>query len=198
MILTDIAAALSAGKGANATMEQPVFGKEVFLAPGARLAGALTLGDGVSVWYNAVARADTAPITVGEGSNLQDGCILHVEADHPLTVGAGVSVGHGAILHGCTVGDNTVIGMGAILLNGCEVGRDCLIGAGALVTGGARIPDGSLAFGSPARVIRPLTEEEIAHSRVNAAHYRAEARAQYEAGALSAAGETLPASAERG
>ena len=179
-------------------MEQPVFGKEVFLAPGAQLAGALTLGDGVSVSYNAVARADTAPITVGEGSNLQDGCILHVEADHPLTVGAGVSVGHGAILHGCTVGDNTVIGMGSILLNGCEVGRDCLIGAGALVTEGARIPDGSLAFGSPARVIRPLTEEEIAHSRVNAAHYRAEARAQYEAGALSAAEEIFPAPSNRG
>lgn len=169
-------------------MEKPVFGKKVFIAPGARLTGALTLRDNVSVWYNAVARADTAPITVGEGSNLQDGCILHVESGCPLTIGTDVSVGHGAILHGCTVGDNTVVGMGAILLNGSRVGKNCLIGAGALVTEGCCIPDGSLAFGSPARVIRPLTEEEITHSRASAAHYRAAAQALYEEGEMTDAG----------
>lgn len=153
-------------------MQKPVFDSSVYLAPGARLTGAVALGGQVSVWYNAVLRADTAPITVGAGSNLQDGCILHVNPGHPVEVGRGVSVGHGAILHGCSVGDDTVVGMGAILLDGCRVGKGCIIGAGALVTGGCEIPDGMLAFGSPARPIRPLTPQEAEHNRENARHYR--------------------------
>ncbi|HIV87096.1 MAG TPA: gamma carbonic anhydrase family protein [Candidatus Pygmaiobacter gallistercoris] len=157
-------------------MKQPVFGKETRVAPGAVVLGEVDCGEGVSVWYNAVVRADAAPIHLGAGCNLQDGCILHVDAGHPIRLGDGVSVGHGAILHGCAVGGNTIVGMGAILLNGCVVGENCLIGAGALVTEGTVIPDGSVAFGSPARVIRPIRPEEIAHNRSNAAHYRALAR----------------------
>ena len=103
-------------------MKKPILGKDVFLARGAVVTGEVQLGDGVSVWHNAVLRADAAPITIGPASNIQDGCVLHVDAGHPLEVGRGVSVGHGAILHGCAVGDNTVVGMGAILLNGCRVG----------------------------------------------------------------------------
>ena len=132
-------------------MKQPVFGKETRVAPGAVVLGEVDCGEGVSVWYNAVVRADAAPIHLGAGCNLQDGCILHVDAGHPIRLGDGVSVGHGAILHGCAVGGNTIVGMGAILLNGCVVGENCLIGAGALVTEGTVIPDGSVAFGSPAR-----------------------------------------------
>lgn len=154
-------------------MKKPILGKDVFLARGAVVTGEVQLGDGVSVWHNAVLRADAAPITIGPASNIQDGCVLHVDAGHPLEVGRGVSVGHGAILHGCAVGDNTVVGMGAILLNGCRVGKDCLIGAGALVTEGTVIPDGCLAYGSPARAVRPLTAEEIGHNRENALHYLA-------------------------
>ena len=154
-------------------MRGPAFGEDVFLARGAVVTGEVQLGDGTSVWYNAVVRADAAPITIGPSCNIQDGCILHVDAGHPLRVGAGVSVGHGAILHGCTVGANTVVGMGAILLSGCRVGENCLIGAGALVTGDTAVPDGYLAYGSPARPVRPLTAEEIAHNRENALHYLA-------------------------
>lgn len=158
-------------------MEKPIYGSGVYLAAGAQVHGDVQLGENVSVWHNAVLRGDTAPIRVGAGSNLQDGCILHVNPARPLQVGRGVSVGHGAILHGCTVGDDTVVGMGAILLDGCQVGSGCIIGAGALVTGGSVIPDGMMAFGSPARPVRPLTPEETAHNRENARHYCALARA---------------------
>ena len=157
-------------------MKQPVFEKEVRIAAGAAVIGEVFCGQGVSIWYNAVVRADAAPIDLAADCNLQDGCILHVDPDHPIRLGQGVSVGHGAILHGCSVGSNTVVGMGAILLNGCSIGENCLIGAGALVTEGTVIPDGSVAFGSPARVIRPIQPQEIESARANAAHYRALAR----------------------
>ena len=108
---------------------------------------------------------------MGENTNIQDNAVLHTTEGTPLVVGSGVTVGHSAILHSCTVGDNTLIGMGAIVLDGAVVGSNCIVGAGALVTGGTVIPDGSMAFGSPARVVRPLREDEIAHNRANAAAY---------------------------
>ena len=123
------------------------------------------------MWYNAVIRGDEAPISVGENTNIQDCAVLHTTEGYPLTVGSGVTVGHSAILHSCAVGDNTLIGMGAIVLDEAVVGRDCIIGAGALVTKGTVIPDGSMAFGSPAKVVRPLTPEEIESNRENARSY---------------------------
>lgn len=143
----------------------------VRIAPGAYVMGEATLGPRCSVWYNAVIRADEAPITIGAETNVQDCAVIHVSMGHPTVVGEGVTIGHGAIVHGCTVGSNTLIGMGAIILDDAEIGRDCIIGAGALVTKGTHIPDGSLAFGNPARVIRGLTDEEIEANRANAAEY---------------------------
>ena len=143
----------------------------VVLLPGAKVSGKVTLGNGCSVWYNAVIRGDEAPISVGENSNVQDNAVLHTSDGTPLIVGSGVTVGHSAILHSCTVGDNSLIGMGAIVLDGAVVGRDCIVGAGALVTGGTVIPDGHMALGSPARVTRPLRPEEIAHNRENCEAY---------------------------
>ena len=143
----------------------------VFLAQGAVCAGAVTIGRDSSVWYNAVIRADEDRITIGSRSNVQDSAVLHTDPEHPLVIGNDVSVGHGAILHGCAVGDGTVVGMGAIVLNGAVIGKHCLIGAGALVTGKTVIPDGMLAFGSPAKVIRQLTEEEVSGNLQNAASY---------------------------
>lgn len=143
----------------------------VRVAPGAHVIGDATLGANCSVWYNAVIRADEAPITIGANTNVQDCAVVHVSTGHPTSIGEGVTIGHGAIVHGCTVGANTLIGMGAIVLDDAEIGRDCIIGAGALVTKGMRIPDGSLAFGNPARIIRSLTEEEIEANRANAAEY---------------------------
>lgn len=140
-------------------------------APDADVIGNVTVGDESSVWYHAVIRGDLAPITIGAGSNVQDGVIIHADAGFPTEVGNGVTIGHGAILHGCKVGHNTVIGMGAIILNGAEIGDDCIIGAGSLVTQGTVIPKGMLALGSPAKVIRPLTEEEIKHNQTNAIAY---------------------------
>lgn len=129
---------------------------KVYMAPGAYAVGDVLLGENVNIWYGAVLRGDTGKITVGAGSNIQDNCVLHEET----TVGEDCTVGHGAILHGCTVGDRCLIGMGTIVLNGARLGRECMVGAGALVTGKTDAPDGSLLLGSPAKVVRPLTEEE--------------------------------------
>ena len=123
------------------------------------------------IWYNAVVRGDMEGITIGDNSNVQDNCTLHTGNGYALTIGNGVTIGHNAIVHGCTVGDNTVIGMGSILLNGAKVGKNCIIGAGALVTGKMEIPDNSMAFGNPAKVIRNLTEAEIEDNRENAEEY---------------------------
>ena len=152
--------------------------QDVVILPGARVSGDVTMGQGCSVWYNAVIRGDEAPIVIGSDTNIQDNCTLHTSHGLPLQVGSGVTVGHNAILHSCTIGDNTLIGMGAIVLDGAVVGRDCVVGAGALVTKGAVIPDGSMALGAPARVKRPLTAEEIAMNRDSAKAYAAH-RAHY-------------------
>lgn len=157
-------------------MKTPDIHPSAFVAPGAVVRGEVHLAENSSVFYNAVLRGDRAPISIGEGTNIQDNCVVHVEYDLPVTVGKNVTVGHGAILHGCTVGDETLIGMGAIVLNGAQIGKSCLIGAGALVTQNAVIPDGCMAVGSPARVKRPLTPEEMDGLRQSAADYRQEAQ----------------------
>ena len=158
-------------------MKTPDIHPSAFVAPGAVVRGEVHLAENSSVFYNAVLRGDRAPISIGEGTNIQDNCVVHVEYDLPVTLGKNVTVGHGAILHGCTVGDETLIGMGAIVLNGAQIGKSCLIGAGALVTQNAVIPDGCMAVGSPARVKRPLTPEEMDALRQSAADYRQEAQA---------------------
>ena len=140
---------------------------DVFIAETAVVAGDVTLEKGVSVWFQAVVRGDEGAIHVGENTNIQDGAILHAHT----TIGRNCTIGHGAIVHGCTVGDDTLIGMGAILLNGARIGKHCLVGAGALVTGKMDAPDGSLILGSPAKVVRPLTEAEIESNRASAQGY---------------------------
>ena len=146
---------------------QKQYDESVMIAEGARVTGEVELGRNVSVWYNAVIRGDDGAIAVGEGTNIQDCAVLH---EH-LTIGRGCTVGHSAIVHGCTIGDNTLIGMGAIVLNGAKIGNDCIVGAGALVTGKMDAPDGSMVLGSPAKVVRPLTEAEIAENRASAEGY---------------------------
>ena len=141
------------------------------IARGAVLVGDISLGEKSSVWYNAVARADNAPIQIGARSNIQDCCVLHVDEGHPIRIGDGVTVGHGAILHGCTIDDKSLVGMGAVVLNGAHIGKNCIIGASALVTQGMQIPDGSLVMGVPARVCRPLSEAEIESNRHAAEEY---------------------------
>ena len=130
---------------------------DVLIAEGAVVVGDVKLAKGVSVWYNAVLRGDESPIEVGENTNIQDGAILHARA----LVGSNCTVGHCAIIHGCTVGSRTLIGMGSILLDGAKIGNHCIVGAGALVTGKLDAPDGSMILGSPAKVVRPLTQEEM-------------------------------------
>ena len=146
-----------------------------FVAENATVRGDVTVGKGSSIFFGAVVRTELVPITIGENTNIQDNCILHTDAGFPLTVGSCCTIGHGSILHGCTVGDNTLIGMGTTVLNGAVIGRHCIVGARSLVPQGMVIPDGSMAFGSPAKIRRPLTEEEIAYNRGTAALYCREA-----------------------
>lgn len=145
--------------------------EKLYIAPGAAVIGDVTLGENVGIWHNAVVRGDTNSICIGSRTNVQDNSTLHVDADFRLRIGDGVTIGHNAIVHGCTVGDNTVIGMGSIILNGAVIGNNCIVGAGSLVTGKMNVPDGSLVMGSPAKIARQLTEEEIASNRENAEHY---------------------------
>ncbi len=143
-----------------------------FVAAGARLVGDVTLGEGASVWYNAVARGDSAAITLGAGSNLQDNVSVHVDAGHPVVIGESVSVGHNAVVHGCTIGDGSLIGMGSVVLSGAVIGAGCLVAGGAVVLEGTVVPDGSLVAGVPAKVRRALTDEERAGILRNAEIYR--------------------------
>lgn len=153
----------------------PVLGRGVLLCPGARVIGDVVLGDRASVWFNAVVRGDMARIIVGPETNIQDGAVLHVDTGMPLAVGARVTIGHAAVVHACTIGDGALIGMGAMVLSGAMVGERALIGAGALVSEGKVIPPRCLAVGVPARVVRELTEEELAKLEASAEHYIAEA-----------------------
>jgi carbonic anhydrase/acetyltransferase-like protein (isoleucine patch superfamily) len=155
----------------------PVVHEDAWIAPGAVLVGRVALGRAVSVWFGAVLRGDTEWIRVGEETNIQDGCVLHADEGVPLTVGARVTVGHKVMLHGCTVEDECLIGIGAIVMNHARIGSHCIIGAGALVPEGKVIPPRSLVMGVPGRVIRPLTDAEVQESILDAAkHYTDNAR----------------------
>jgi carbonic anhydrase/acetyltransferase-like protein (isoleucine patch superfamily) len=142
-----------------------------WIAPTAVVIGKVTLEKNASVWWNSVLRGDNEPITVGEGSNIQDGCVLHTDAGFPLVIGKGVTVGHMVMLHGCTIGDDSLIGIGAVVLNGAIIGRNCLIAAGALVPEGKSIPDNSLVMGAPGKVVREVTPEHLARMRESAEQY---------------------------
>lgn len=150
----------------------PSLDENSFIAAGARVIGAVTLSEGASVWYNAVLRADSAPIAVGVGSNLQDNVSVHVDAGHPVVIGENVSVGHNAVVHGCTIGDGSLIGMGSVVLSGAAIGAGCLVAGGAVVLEGTVVPDGSLVAGVPAKVRRELSDEERAAILQNAHTYR--------------------------
>lgn len=141
----------------------PVFPQDgnYWVAPDANVIGKVTLGSGCSVWFGSTLRGDNEPIVMGDGSNIQENCVLHTDEDYPLTIGRNCTIGHKAILHGCTIGDQSLIGMGATVLNGAVIGKNCLIGAGALITEGKVIPDGSLVVGVPGKVIRSLDQDTI-------------------------------------
>lgn len=156
-------------------MKNPVIDPSAFIAPNTTVMGDVTVGARSSVFFGAVIRAEKSPIVIGDETNIQDNCVLHVDPGMPMTIGDGVTVGHGAILHSCTVGDNSLIGIGAIVLNEAVIGRDCIIAAGALVPPRAVIPDGSMVMGSPAKVRRQLTEDDIAANRQSADFYVQEA-----------------------
>ena len=148
-----------------------------FIAPGAVVVGDVTLEAQVNIWFNAVLRGDTEPLRIGAGSNVQDGAVVHADPGFPAVVATGCTIGHNAIVHGARVGDNALVGMGAILLNGVVVGRDSIVGAGALLTQGKRFPPTSLILGSPARVVRSLSPAEIESNRASAQAYVAKAAA---------------------
>lgn len=161
----------------------PVIDPTAWVAPDANIIGRIVLEAESSVWFGATLRGDNDPIIVGRGSNVQENCVLHTDIGFPLTIGADCTIGHKAMLHGCTIGDGSLIGMGAIVLNGAKIGRGCLIGAGALITEGKEIPDFSLVMGSPGKVVRTLDAEAQARLlrsaegyRANAARFRAELR----------------------
>ncbi len=143
-----------------------------WIAPGCHVIGAVTLGPASSVWFGSTLRGDNEMITLGAGSNVQENCVLHTDMGSALTIGAGCTIGHKAMLHGCTIGDNTLIGMGATVLNGAVIGKNCLIGAGALITEGKIIPDGSLVIGAPGKVVRALDAAAIASLRASAQSYQ--------------------------
>jgi len=151
--------------------KQPVLSQRHFIAPDSVLIGDVTVGENVSIWFNAVIRADNASIEIGEGSNVQECSVLHVDEGVPLSIGKRVTVGHKVMLHGCTIGDGSLIGMNAVVLNNAVIGKNCLIGANALVTEGMVIPDGSMVLGSPAKVIKPLSEAALASLPVSAQNY---------------------------
>ena len=142
-----------------------------YVADSAQVIGNVVLEEGAGIWFGAVLRGDNESITVGEGSNIQENCVLHTDLGFPLVIGKGCTIGHAAILHGCTIGNNSLIGMGATVLNGAKIGENCLIGAGALVTEGKVIPDNSLVVGSPAKVVRTLGADSEAMLKLSASHY---------------------------
>ncbi len=151
-----------------------------FVAPGAHLVGRVELLEDANVWFNCVLRGDNEWITIGARTNIQDNSILHTDMGYPLAIGADCTIGHNVILHGCTIGDGSLIGMGATILNGAKIGRNCLVGANALVTEGKDYPDNSLIVGAPAKVIRELGEEALARHLASAQHYVENARRSLE------------------
>ena len=145
---------------------------ENWVAPNASVIGDVTLDKNTSIWFNAVLRGDIENIYIGIGSNVQDGSVLHTDPGYPIKIGKNVTIGHLVMLHGCTIGDNSLIGIGAIVLNGAKIGKNCIIGANALVTENKKIPDNSLVIGSPGRIVRQVTAEEIKLTTENAIHYQ--------------------------
>jgi carbonic anhydrase/acetyltransferase-like protein (isoleucine patch superfamily) len=154
----------------------PTISQSAWVADSAQVIGDVELGQDVSIWFGAVLRGDTEHMRIGRGSNIQDGSVLHADIGKPLSVGEDVTVGHKVMLHGCTVGDGSLIGIGAIVLNGARIGRHCLVGAGALVTEGKEFPDGSMIIGAPAKAVRQLTPEQIEGLRASARGYVENAR----------------------
>lgn len=152
-------------------MDAEVVGNPLFVAPNATVIGDVTLTAKVSIWFGAVVRADRDRIVIGEGSNIQDNAVVHTSAGHPVIIGSNVSVGHGAILHGCTIGDQVLVGMGATVLNGAKIGSGSLIGAGAVITEDTDVPEGSVVVGVPAKVIKQTTYAQKAHILSNARAY---------------------------
>jgi carbonic anhydrase/acetyltransferase-like protein (isoleucine patch superfamily) len=150
----------------------PQIAENTWVAPDANIIGKIILEDAVSVWFGCTLRGDNETITVGAGSNVQENVVMHTDMGFPLTIGAGCTIGHKAMLHGCTLGENTLIGMGATILNGAKIGKNCLIGACALVTEGKEIPDGSLVMGAPGKVVRQLDEAAFQGFRATALHYQ--------------------------
>ncbi len=168
--------------------DAPRIDPTAWIAPGCHVIGKIEIGAGASVWFGATLRGDNEPVVIGARSNVQENAVLHTDMGHPLTIGAGCTIGHKAMLHGCTIGDGSLIGMGATVLNGAVIGRNCLIGAGALVTEGKQIPDGSLVMGMPAKVVRALDAAGVADLArsaesyvANAARFRAGLKADAEA-----------------
>jgi len=149
---------------------------DVWIAPGAHVIGKVSLAEGVGIWFGAVLRGDNEEIRIGRGSNVQENSVLHTDWDFPLTVGENCTIGHRALLHGCTIGDNSLIGMGSVIMNGARIGKGCLIGANTLITEGKDIPDGSLVMGSPGQVVRLLDEQEKARLVLSARNYQANMR----------------------
>ncbi len=145
---------------------------DFWIAPDANVIGQVVLQSATSIWFGCTLRGDNELILIGQGSNIQENTIMHTDKGYPLTVGKGCTIGHKAMLHGCTIGDNSLIGMGATVLNGAKIGKNCLIGANALITENKVIPDGSLVMGSPGKVVRQLDEEGIAGLRRSALHYQ--------------------------
>ena len=149
----------------------PTVPDSAYVADSAQVMGNVQLGEHCSVWFGVVIRGDTEYIHIGEGSNIQDGSVLHADFGVPLTIGKHVTVGHKVMLHGCTIGDGSLIGIGAIVLNGAKIGKHCLVGAGSLVTEGKEFPDGSMILGSPAKAVRQLSPEQIGALERSARHY---------------------------
>jgi carbonic anhydrase/acetyltransferase-like protein (isoleucine patch superfamily) len=154
----------------------PDIAEDTWIAPDANLIGRIVVEAAASVWFCSTLRGDNETITVGAGTNIQENCVLHTDMGYPLTIGAGCTIGHKVMLHGCTIGDNSLIGMGATVLNGARIGKNCLIGAGALITEGKEIPDGSLVMGVPGKVVRDLDEAAIDGLRKSALGYQANMR----------------------
>ena len=155
---------------------RPEVHESAWVADNAQVMGAVKLAADASVWFGCTVRGDTETIEIGEGSNIQDGTVMHADHGMPLKVGKHVTVGHMVMLHGCTIGDESLIGIGAVVLNGAKIGRNCLVGAGSLVTEGKEFPDGSMIMGTPAKVVRQLTPEQIEGLRQSARHYIDNAR----------------------
>jgi len=149
----------------------PAIHESAWVADNAQVIGHVTLAEDSSVWFGVVIRGDNETITVGKGSNIQDNSVLHTDPGVPLTIGENVSVGHQVMLHGCTIGDGSLIGIQAVVLNGAKIGKNCLVGAGSLVTEGKEFPDGSMILGTPAKVVKQLSPEQIEGLKMNARHY---------------------------